>query len=569
MNQKRKSSPEKSPSIQTKPSNSSEQVVQDSSSVHKEESITKQPETEPASGPETIALLTDNTGKDAPSMPYEAIPTRDTHAIHQSRSKSERSCGSKSSGRPDEYVTDAPLNTNSHKFDTSDNTEKKELTQSNESSSPTDKELPTQENHAYDPDDGAWETVEKPRCRRKKGPGGGGKKVETNTKSSSSHSNSNNSNGQNNDGTSVHNGRVRRTKRYNRDKNRNNNNNNNQQSNSNNQQQNKFVKDVILHILDAVDVEVRANRTKSHGNNNLSHLSNGGHRRHQLNGDVESSAKLPAPSMVSNSSATSLRDVVLGTSTASSTQLSKNSLTAAQAKGAGGNSEQPSNGSSKVKPGMSYKSVIEPAAAVSKTPQPPQPQPQPPAPKPNAWAKPPSDIKLKQNDELKKKSEVKPVAVHTSSEKPGQTTRLVGSSVVDEGKEKLVSAISGNGETQHRHSVSTVDDDGSPPPLATLLGPGTSCSASSSVASSLEAPHSSANRFRHQSSANDTEDDVGYHLLNVCGQLSEEINTFMSRRALALDIRRKERNAVLNALGDTLAVSHIISFSFSLDELCY
>ena len=221
--------------------------------------------------------------------------------------------------------------------------------------------------------------------------------------------------------------------------------------------------------------------------------------------------------------------------------------------------------------------MIEPAAAVNKTqppsPPPPPPQPQPPAPKPNAWSKPPSDIKLKQNDEPKKIAEVKPVAVHSMSEKPDQhNSRLVGSSVIDEVKKKPLSSTSGNNvEAEHRHSVSTVDDDGSPPPLSTLLGPGTSYSASSSVASSLEAPHSSANRFRHQSSSNNTEDDVGYHLLNVCGQLSEEINTFMSRRALALDIRRKERNAVLNALGDTLGVSHIISFSFVLEYIlcCY
>lgn len=52
-----------------------------------------------------------------------------------------------------------------------------------------------------------------------------------------------------------------------------------------------------------------------------------------------------------------------------------------------------------------------------------------------------------------------------------------------------------------------------------------------------------------------SEDDVGYHLLNVCSQLSEEISTFMSRRALALDVRRRERSAVLSALGDTLGVS--------------
>ena len=111
------------------------------------------------------------------------------------------------------------------------------------------------------------------------------------------------------------------------------------------------------------------------------------------------------------------------------------------------------------------------------------------------------------------------------------------------------------------------------PPLSTLLqtsallGPAAqfSCSPSSSVASSLEAPHSS--RFRHQSSNMMDGEDVGYHLLNVCGQLSDDINAFMKRRALALDVRRRERSAVLNALGDTLGVSSFV-LPFGLSGRC-
>jgi len=97
----------------------------------------------------------------------------------------------------------------------------------------------------------------------------------------------------------------------------------------------------------------------------------------------------------------------------------------------------------------------------------------------------------------------------------------------------------------------TTDTDSSPsPPLSTLLGPGNSNSASSSVASSLEAPHSS--NHRHLSSCGN-ENDVGYHLLDVCDRLSRDMNVFMTRRALALTARRRERGALLVALQDTVS----------------
>ncbi len=499
-------------------------------------------------------------------MPDTSIPKGDFYPVHHRGGKSDRNYGCESNdlvaNRPYEYVTDAPSNTvnaRTEKLDTTDNTKKREPVQLHEPSTFINSESSSQEIPAYDLDDGAWETA---RGRRRKGGSKNVSPVVQQNTISSTNNNTNYTNGQHNDGTSVHIGRVRRQKRY-KDKNRNNNSTN--QHYSNNNHQNKMVKDVILHILDAVDVEIRAmsidgNRNKSNSNNNQPHISNGRYRRHQSNSDVESSTKLPLQSRVSNSSTKSLRDVVKGTSSATvaAAFLSKDNFTAGPANGASGKSEQPSNVSSKVKPGISYKSVIEPAAVSQPSQTLPQ-QHQPLAPKPNAWAKPPSDVKLKKIEELKKKAEINPTDIHSLPENPGNNSWLAGSSVAEVSKEKRLSTTSCNGDTQHRHSVSTLDDDGSPPPLATLLGPGASYSASSSVASSLEAPHSSANRFRHQASTNNTEDDVGYHLLNVCAQLSEEINTFMSRRALALDVRRKERNAVLNALGDTLTVSHIIS----------
>jgi hypothetical protein len=502
---------------------------------------------------------------------------------------------------PEKIITDTTSKTS---FDEIKKTVTRDIMESGPStdlSSPNKTEISAQDNQSSDPDDGTWETVEvKPRGRRRKG---GSKKSSPgaqNNVNASNSSSSNNSNGRNHtnndnvsahhDGGSSHNGRRRNHKR-NRDKNRNN----------NEHQQNKMIKDVILHILDAVDDEVvrmgidganqlgnvvpvgdselnnpnakngklsssaSTNRLVSTNKQNAQQQHNKDEqRRKQSNGLAVSSKALPT-SMASNLSAKSLRDVLVGALPAttadavpqniqaSSQSSSANNRVLDKSKGGGGN-PQPSNGSSKVKPGLSYKSVIEPAAIIE------PPKPHPPKPKPNAWAKPPSEVKANLDVALKNKAEEELAVVKPSSEKPNENSALVAvdgsnpSSKGDKDKENNIHVTSDNGEAQQRTSASVTDDEGAPPPLSTLIGPGNSCSASSSVASSLEAPHSSSNRFRHQSSSPTTEDDVGYHLLNVCGRLSEEITTFMSRRALALDIRRKERDAVLGALGDTLGV---------------
>jgi hypothetical protein len=90
------------------------------------------------------------------------------------------------------------------------------------------------------------------------------------------------------------------------------------------------------------------------------------------------------------------------------------------------------------------------------------------------------------------------------------------------------------------------------PPLPTLLSPGNS--ATSSVASSLEAPH--AVHHNHLSYVGN-ESDVGYHLLRVCDRLTRDIGHFMKRREEALKMRRHERKLVLSALQDSLTVSVI------------
>lgn len=98
------------------------------------------------------------------------------------------------------------------------------------------------------------------------------------------------------------------------------------------------------------------------------------------------------------------------------------------------------------------------------------------------------------------------------------------------------------------------------PPLRTLLGISNTNSSSSSVASSLEAPHAIRQKSRRRDSYW-KEDDVGCHLLNVCERLSADMNTFMGRRALALKRKRQERASLLATLQDSVQVK---VFSLSL-----
>lgn len=109
-------------------------------------------------------------------------------------------------------------------------------------------------------------------------------------------------------------------------------------------------------------------------------------------------------------------------------------------------------------------------------------------------------------------------------------------------------------EAQHnrdRVASDAAGDSTSNPPLPTLLSPERGNSATSSVASSLEAPHA-AHPHRHSATAVDV-NDVGYHLLDVCDKLSRDMSLFMSRRALALSARRRERGAILAALQDCVS----------------
>lgn len=89
----------------------------------------------------------------------------------------------------------------------------------------------------------------------------------------------------------------------------------------------------------------------------------------------------------------------------------------------------------------------------------------------------------------------------------------------------------------------------SAPPLQTLVGPGHFNSANSSVASSLDAPHARYGSHKHNSSK---EGDIGYHLLKICERLSDDMSAFMTRRAIALSSRRRERGALLASLQETV-----------------
>lgn len=89
------------------------------------------------------------------------------------------------------------------------------------------------------------------------------------------------------------------------------------------------------------------------------------------------------------------------------------------------------------------------------------------------------------------------------------------------------------------------------PPLLTFVSPENANSATSSVASSLEVPHTS--RRHHHSASTPDATDVGYHLLDVCDRLSRDMKLFMESRDQAIQVRRRERGAVLAALQNSLS----------------
>ncbi|KAL7549617.1 hypothetical protein ACHAWF_012883 [Thalassiosira exigua] len=541
-----------------------------------------------------------------------------------------------------------------------------------------------------DVDDGAWETVEvKPRGRRGRG-GGGGKKPSAqqpqqqqqqppsqgghpnNGKAHSSGGNHNNSShnnnghvnsgrvqggdqdgrvqeGGNNDprhhGGGTHGSDRRRSKRHHRHHHRHGDkgqrSSGHSQINGNNdsgQQQHKLVKEVLAHILDAVDEEVNRNRggarqgqakpeeghkRRSTGGRGATPHAHGPARGKQATVGAPPAITPPRPpaSLASNPSAKCLRDILVGASCPPAKEKSPGEGIEPGGEGRGGgdsvgdpllSAKKPP--SSKVKPGFTYKSIVEPD-------KPPEPKADPPElapskPRPNAWARPSAKIKevaekerrmdLERNAALApavavadkvvmERSDAQPPAgpvtckgrssplphamAADAAEKMADTAPSTPSGVNESKGENIgIEKEEGGGRsgegtkpsadvlsTTHQEKEQEGEDAANAscsngndpsPPLSTLLGPGLATgSASSSVASSLEVPHAAARLRRaspNVSGSGSGEDDVGFHLLNVCDQLSDEIRTFMERRATALDVRRRERRAVLGALGDTL-----------------
>lgn len=127
-----------------------------------------------------------------------------------------------------------------------------------------------------------------------------------------------------------------------------------------------------------------------------------------------------------------------------------------------------------------------------------------------------------------------------------------GRSIVEETTEKTSSSAYNTENIPQSDAIDTAKTGkGDNPPLPTLLSPENANSATSSVASSLEVPHTS-HRHHHSNSAPGN-DDVGFHLLDVCDRLSKEMNLFMGRRAQALGARRRERDAIIAALQYTIS----------------
>ena len=107
-------------------------------------------------------------------------------------------------------------------------------------------------------------------------------------------------------------------------------------------------------------------------------------------------------------------------------------------------------------------------------------------------------------------------------------------------------------QNREREAATTdKETSSSGPPLVTFVSPENVNSATSSVASSLEVPHTSR-RHHHSLSTPDTE-DVGCHLLDVCDRLSRDMSLFMKSREQTVNVRRRERGAVLVALQNSLS----------------
>jgi len=128
-------------------------------------------------------------------------------------------------------------------------------------------------------------------------------------------------------------------------------------------------------------------------------------------------------------------------------------------------------------------------------------------------------------------------------------------------KPHVTPARSGNGqivddiprpEAERVQSTSSSNYQGKSFPLPTLLSPENANSTTSSVGSSLEAPHGH-NHINASASAALDDNAVGFHLLDVCDRLSKDMSLFMKSRDHTVSVRRNERAVILGALQETVS----------------
>jgi hypothetical protein len=93
-------------------------------------------------------------------------------------------------------------------------------------------------------------------------------------------------------------------------------------------------------------------------------------------------------------------------------------------------------------------------------------------------------------------------------------------------------------------------------------------STTSSVASSLEAPHGHHHNQPPASALDIDVNAVGFHLLGVCDRLSKDMTLFMKSRAQAVNLRRNERAVLLNALQESASGIWLNSCSVEMYGSC-
>ena len=322
----------------------------------------------------------------------------------------------------------------------------------------------------------------------------------------------------------------------------------------------KMVKDLLLTILD--DVETEATRRRRQAARNFTEERREVNKQRRKNAQ----AKMLGEQMQQRISTVSVKDLTVGTASGTSSTAS----TFATSSGVGGQQIVRSSSMSVIDNGVKKfpNETSRPSSSLVNSKSKPVALSTPGNKPVGGKDSPPLDLKRK-NASSSADQKTAPTVPDTLSGFSGATQSMAvntpegavvreavaQSAITSAGEESPVSA-----DIDRPKKLSTGENvracvTGQPaPPLPTFLGPGNANSASSSVASSLEVPHPMRHQPpRHQSSCELKEDDVGYHLIKMCDRLSEDMSIFMSRRNMALSVRRRERGALLAALQDSVS----------------